>query len=346
MRFLIISTLFVSLSLVSCGRRFDNVKKRNAKGGKSTSLQVVQNEVSVDIFQKFSFNTVVRRGHKRKIQPICRGINGCLRVCKHFDSPKCKQLSADKVVSFWLNKIGTYKSWEQVINDLKLIATKPDVSVFLKNMDQNNRVVQALFRLNTSADCPMNKAGNILFSHSPSPSLYLKSPAAAVASVTEDGSTPLPQSPLSAADNAAAGGQPEEVDEPDDESDDEKDEPDPDKQEEAAVQAKGPTTGEEESNKKKIIDGSVILFDLQVFVGFIKKCFGYKSRTFSEMAAQTENKEAFEIGHAVLSQACNGNSECVRLAYCEIGSDLVWNNLQESVKEPGCDYDKFVEMLP
>ena len=318
MRFLTISILLVSLSLISCARRFDNVKKHN-KQGKQTPLQVVNNEVNVDVFQKVSVNYFVGN-NRRNIQPICRGIDGCLSVCEYFDYAKCKQLSADEVVSFWLNKISEYNSWEQARNDLDLIATNLNVSSFLKNVDQDNHVVRNLLRLNTSADCPMNNTQIIYFSYSPSASLYLKS-------------TPS----LDEASAPAAG---EEVAEPT--------APPP---VEVVVPAAGeedaePAASSDSSDRKKIVDGSVIHFDLQVFMGFIKSCFGYNTRTFSEMAVQIENQDAFEIAHAVLSKSCGENSECVRLAYCEIGSDLVWDKLQESVKAPGCEYGNFVEMLP
>ncbi len=305
MRLLTILALFVSLSLISCARRFDNVKGHNKRGGKSGQLQVVKNEVNVDVFQRVSVNYFVGN-NKRNIQPICRGINGCLRVCEYFNYPKCKQLSADKVVSFWLNKIGEYNSWEQARNDLDLVATNLDVSSFLKNVDKDNHVVRNLLRLNTSADCPMNNTQNIYFSYSPSASLYLESPPASAG--TSEGAEGAAEA------NAA--------------------------QAEAAPVSNSPPV------RKKIVDGSVIPFDLQVFAGFVKSCFGYNTRTFSEMAVQIENKDAFDIAHAVLSKSCGENSECIRLAYCATDSDLVWNKLQESVKQPGCEYDNFVEMLP
>ena len=292
MRFLILSVLFASLSLVSCGRRFDNIRKANLKTGREKPIQLVNNEVNVGIVQKVSLN-IISGGHsRRKIQPICRGIDGCLRVCEYFDEPKCKQLSADEVVSFWLNKINSYESWEQAKNDLDLIATSLDVATFLKNVDKDNRVVHSLFGLNTSANCPINNddAPEILFSYSPSASLYLKHPGGVKAE-------------------------------------------------------RGESDQKVVSKRKKIIDGSVSPFDLQVFAGFIKSCFGHKSRTFSEMAVEIENKNAFEIGHTVLSKSCSENNECIRLAYCVINADLVWDKLPKDVKALGCKYENFTEML-
>ncbi|MDE0118580.1 MAG: hypothetical protein OXM55_01045 [Bdellovibrionales bacterium] len=104
---------------------------------------------------------------------------------------------------------------------------------------------------------------------------------------------------------------------------------------------------EMEGEFKKIIDGSMLSFDLPVFRGFIKQCFGYKRpRSFSQVAVEIENKFAFELGHQALFKACGGNNECVRLAYCAMDSDMVWSYVTEDVKALGCGYDEFVEMLP
>lgn len=347
MRFLTISVLLVSVSLVSCARRFDNVKGHNKRKGKLNQLQVVRNEVNVDVFQKVSVNYFV--GNKRRnIQPICRGIDGCLQVCEYFKYTKCKQLSADKVASFWLNKIGEYNSWEHARNDLNLIATSPDVSSFLKNVDKDNHVVRSLLRLNTSADCPMNNTQNIYFSYSPSASLYLTSSPPAP---EEEGAEDADADSSAADSSAVATPPPAAVEAADAEA--EAATVEDATTEDAVVEADTAPAEEEEvvvsnspSVRKKIVDGSVIPFDLQVFAGFVKSCFGYNTRTFSEMAVQIENQDAFDIAHTVLSKSCGENSECIRLAYCAIDSDLVWGKLQESVKQPGCEFDNFVEMLP
>ena len=115
---------------------------------------------------------------------------------------------------------------------------------------------------------------------------------------------------------------------------------------EAEVPKVEEVTATQMPNGKKIMDGSVIPFNLQVFAGFIKLCFGHNTRTFSEVAAEIENKKAFEIGHQVIVKACSGNSECIRLAYCSIDSELVWDQLPDNIRELGCGYDNFTEMLP
>ena len=98
---------------------------------------------------------------------------------------------------------------------------------------------------------------------------------------------------------------------------------------------------------KKIIDGSVAPFDFPVFFSFIKKCFGVSPvRTFTSMAVEIENRSAFEIAHQLLTEACNNNQECVRLAYCSINSELVWKHVDEEYKKLGCSYDSFMEALP
>ena len=283
MKFITLLILFISLSLVSCGKKKKD-DRRNDRVDKSDEINLVHNDV--DVYSKISIN--FNAGYDRRIQPICRGINGCLHICDHFEQSNCKQLSADQVVLFWLNKISTYTSWEQAQRDLHLITTEPDISSFLKNMDKENQVAQALFYLSTAAVCPTGKQ-NFGFTHSPHATLFLK----------DSSSTST-----------------------------------------VALQ------GQEKPKMKKIIDASTTPFNPQIFIGFIKKCFGHNTRTFSEMAIHIENKDAFNIGHQVISKACNGNDECIRLAYCDINSELVWNELHEDITAPGCEYSNFVEILP
>ncbi len=480
MKFLILPVLFISLSFISCGRKVENIKKRTEKQGR---LQFVNddavnvNEVNVEnIYQKISFNFINRKRSTRTIQPICRGIEGCLSVCKHLQYPKCKQLSVDQVISVWSNQIISYDNWEQAQSDLKLIATKLDVSDFLQIVDEDNQIVQALFNLNTSARCPVNDAEHIRYSYRPSASLYYLennmqgsdveihpestdgSEAAADAGAAGDaaakqaeadaGAADAGAADAGAADAGAAGDDVAEQAEADagaadagaadagaagDDAQAEadagaadagaadagaadagvadagaagdaaqaeadnadcvpkvdfaaianapegqsqikecpkssgvqfkivagQDQNEDDKSDEAA--AVPPETVEPEADdpveheaaaaqqmpsRKKIMDGSVIPFNLQVFAGFIKQCFGHNTRTFSEVAAEIENQKAFEIGHQVITKACSGNSECVRLAYCSIDSELVWDQLPDAVIELGCEYDSFTEMLP
>jgi len=296
MKFITLSVLFIGLSLASCREgKNEHTHKPPGSTSRKNELNLVNN--NVDVLNKVSIN--FSAGYKRNIQPVCRGINGCLHICDHFRQVQCKQLSADKVVTFWLNKINTYTSWEQAQRDLYLIATEPDISSFLKNMDKENQVAQALFNLNTSASCSTGEQ-DIGFSYSPSAALYLTKG-------TDSSST------------------------------------DPAQQE---AQDTSQQEAQDTSEMKKIIDASATSFSLQVFIGFIKKCFGHNTRTFSEMAIQIENKDAFNIGHEVISNACSENNECIRLAYCDINSELVWNELPKDIKTPGCEYSNFVEVLP
>ena len=309
--------LILCFSMISCG---DRGRIRKIKEFGKDELNVMSNEVNIGIFQKISlsFNNNSR---KRNIQPICRGIDGCLNVCEYFDNPKCKQLSVKQVLSFWLNQISMYEKWEQARNDLTLIATQPDVSDFLSTVDLDNHVMEALFNLSTAADCPINNHLDILFSYSPYVTLYLGAPQSI--EVNRD-STQQPK-------EAAPAGVPEAMD--------------------LAVESASTEAGEIQkqmlvSAKKKIMDGQILYFNLPIFVGYIKQCFGYDTKTFSQLALEIENKKAFEMGDEVISKACSENSECIRLAYCAIDSELVWKNLKPNITEAGCSYESFSEMLP
>ena len=100
-----------------------------------------------------------------------------------------------------------------------------------------------------------------------------------------------------------------------------------------------------EEKSKTIVNSQVAPFEVNIFAGFIKQCFGHNQRTFSQMAAEIENQSAVDIGHTALFKGCGGNSECIRLAYCAVGSDRLWSYVSEDIKAPGCEYDSFVHIL-
>ena len=388
--------LFVfCLSVIGCGRRGERI--HNIRDLDQDQLNIVNNKFDIDIIA-VDLNTRSRRN----IKPICKAIDGCLKVCEYFDKAKCKQLSIDKVLVFWMNQISMYSQWEQARNDLNLIATEPKVSDFLSNVDKNNQVMEALFNLSIAANCPINDQPNILFSYTPHVSLYLGAPketsapqvdadagedltdlkAAAVeadaakealvtakteseaaqeAVAVAEAEVVTAQGALRAAENAKAGltadASEGEVTAADAKIAETK--AAVDAAEAKVVAAKETLAAVEENMKmdipekqmpvsscKKIMDGQVLYFNLPIFAGYIKKCFGFNSKTFSEMALEIENKKAFKMGDRVISKACSENSECIRLSYCAIDSELVWNHLKPSVKAGGCDYENFSEMLP
>lgn len=503
--------LVFCLSVMGCGRRGERI--HNIRDLDQDQLNIVNNQFDIDIIA-VDLNTRSRRN----IKPICKAIDGCLKVCDYFNNPKCTQLSIDKVLAFWLNQINEYSKWEQARNDLNLIATQPKVSDFLSNVDKDNQVVEALFNLSIAANCPISEQPNILFSYTPHVSLYLGAPKADAGAETEvkvlckaaynlmpDGSHEMKGDPWITQENindclglarrqvveakktaeaaeaevaaaqealgteeaelaalkakgaeatqeemdaaeakvasakealAAAEGKLAEAQEAvqvaeeqlaaevaEEEEADMKvdctpgidfspagseaaeaaalaaqekakkcpgleyvefsgdggaDEAEANKpaaagdsadgaaaDAEAADQPAADTDADREvaaadddsqedmpqkqmpvSTKKKIMDGQVLYFNLPVFAGYIKKCFGFDSKTFSEMALEIENKTAFELGDKVISKACSENSECIRLSYCAIDSELVWKNLKSSITEAGCDYEGFSEMLP
>ena len=454
MRFLIL--LLMSLSLISCGRG-DRIPRGVELNDGSTTLNV-DAEINVLIYNRGGYG-------RRDIKPRCRGINGCLSVCEHFDNSKCKQLSADKVIQVWLEEIKSYDA-EQAMKDLTLIVTEPKIADLLKNLDAENYVVQSLFALSQSADCPFSSVHKISYSYNPSVNLYLSHvfqedhplvmakseaeaglesftnleaerthldsfTAEALAKAEEDANAAAEklgtaqaaaeaaaqaetgageafnntvqaeqeaaQAALDAADDAGKSAAQEALDAAVTAKSQAEEALNAAKAENEiakgnleratemntqaqkllgdtqAIASEGTTNIENlgqdklkwqealdtatsnlevaekevEGETKKIIDGSILSFDLPVFRGFVKQCFGYKRpRAFSEVAVEIQNKSAFEIGHQVLFKACGGNSECVRLAYCAIDSDMVWPYVKEDIKAPGCGYDEFVEMLP
>ena len=95
-----------------------------------------------------------------------------------------------------------------------------------------------------------------------------------------------------------------------------------------------------------MVDGSRIFFDLDIFFGFIKQCFGYNGRGFSRLALEADNTEAFNLAHKALSSACDDDTHCIRLAYCALGStdkEVVWPHLPGDIQDRGCSYESFIE---
>ncbi len=327
-----------------------------------------QTEVNVDN----TFILIRKNVHRhKKIHLICRGQEGCLHICDHFnhdnfDHSTCKQLSVSQVIDFWITKISEYKSWEQAHSDLTFIATNKDVANFIKAMDKDGRVMKSLFRIGTSAICPIS--GNLAVRHSPHASLYILHPTNMKQQETEttdsvntektsdensnkvaEHTTKIEQTENTAEttqDNSQKNVKTADSKEPS---------VDPGDTQTSTATVRSPstdhpskTTAHDSTMKsKKIIDGSVISFDFPIFFSFIKKCFGVDPvRTFTNLAVEIENRSAFEIAHQVLAEACNNNSACIRLAYCNIDSDLVWNQVDEKYKELGCKYDSFIETIP
>lgn len=451
MKYFLLLSIIIGLSTISCdgdhhdgyhdgdhhNRRYNcktkwchKMKKLNA----NNQNQFTKNEVNVDIINKMSLSiNNLRVRNKRKIEPICRAMDGCLRVCEYFDQSTCKQLVVSQVVTFWLNQIRSYNKWEQVRNDLSLIATESIVSSFLKNVDVDNNIVNALFRLSHLGYCPFANAQELYFSQTPQAFLYLQSSneeltaneetTPSSADSTDNDNTPegtvttnetsmdmdkgstldstvVSDSSESSKDNMNKDSIPNnssnepskdkmmsERDNTDDGMNNMDDNMnsmnDTDKistlNREVITTHEASVAGEqaENANKeninasitqqdkrssleefsvrqqiknpekmKKVVDGSLLSFSLPVFAGFIKKCFGYNNRTFSELALELENKDAFDLGHQVITEACGENRECIRLAYCTIGSKIVLDNMEKNMQSAGCETDSFAEILP
>ena len=343
MRAFILLCVLLSLSAVSCkGRR--STHHMRSPDIAIDKLDNRQTEVNVDN----TFIIMRKNVHRhKKIHLICRGQEGCLHICDHFnhdnfDHSTCKQLSVSQVIDFWITKISEYKSWEQAHNDLTFIATNKDVANFIKAMDKDGRVMKSLFRIGTSAICPIS--GNLAVRHSPHASLYLlqtTDPVTEKASDENSNNVAEHTTKIEQTENTAETTQ----------DNSQKNVKTADSKEPSVdpsnTQTSTTTAHDSTMKSKKIIDGSIISFDFPIFFSFIKKCFGVDPvRTFTNLAVEIENRSAFEIAHQVLAEACNNNSACIRLAYCNIDSDLVWNQVDEKYKELGCEYDSFIETIP
>ena len=299
--------LFIPLMVIclSCSEQDDRKPKSNnhrkAKHQNSDDDQTSWNFVNFNQKVHVNFQDpdgvliyISKRNVNRVIQPICRGMNGCLQVCDYLQAPRCKQSSITEVAALWLEEIKEYTDWEQARDSLDLIAKKSDVTAFLRAADENNQIAKTLFQMYSSADCPLKNKQSMSYSYTPQASLYLNR-----------------QGDASIADETNKDTQDE--------------------------------VNSSNSNIKKIIDGNIVPFDLQIFTSFIKQCFGYNSRTFIEIAATIENTEALALGHELISEACNMNNECIRLAYCEVDSQPVWQNVGPDMESLGCDFDNFSE---
>ncbi len=469
MRFFIL--FFISLSLISCGgpRKIEKEEgDTNIKIGPNINLYNNKREM-VNIRAIVQSSTKWKRNKKVK----CRGMDGCLRVCEYFDNSECKQYSVRKVISLWRENIHSYVDLESFKKDLELIATDPDVSSFLKNVDSNNIVLRALMSKNKAmnqAQCPFASmedrgiqlgystyAKNNVRHHTLQISPVIqeddqvaidkqakeealmsavsaeeataeewekimrskddidgklnkvraqladrKEKASTAAQKVSDAQSALNNAlekvesakqnidkaegedekaatekalGMAMADKDIAARNLEIAQKAKKEADSSVEHAVKNESNERVLFEKAAALGEKIEAKldalsqdvdtakqefdqsamayqaftdqsRIIADSSVVSFDLYIFTGFLKKCFGHQQRTFSEMAAEIQNKSAFEIGHAVLSKACGGNNECIRLAYCSIGSEIVWSYVKEDLKVSGCEYDSFVYMLP
>ncbi len=367
--------LLLSFSFTSCSKkRLKRKYKGNDKNPKQHSLEIGnvdnrQMDVALDVDKMF-FVVRGQTSRRRTVDPVCRGVEGCLHICEHLQHhSECKQLLVHQVVDFWINQINQYPKWDSAQKDLQLIATDKDVASFLKKVDPNHYVVKSLLRMGVSAHCPISM--NLGIQHAPFASLYIakdqtpivedRTASVAVASPVEDLnvqndkpkdvkegvlSTELEVSADST--DAGVGGEVEESSEVAES---------PEVAESSEVVAKTSETKTFESNfhsawdhtveKRKIIDSSVVPFDANLFFSFIKKCFGEEPRrTFVDVATEIENRPAFDIAHDILKSACHDNSECIRLAYCDINSQLVWDQVDPKYKDAGCKYDSFIEPIP
>ena len=313
-----------------------------------------------------------------KVRLICRSLNGCLKVCDHLEGQNnCRQRAVNKVRNLWLQNISAYKSYEQALKDLTLIATEPDVASFLKIADKKNKVLARLFHQSAQADCPQaedpEKELKISASQTSPPAISLfladlmessavepASPTAEECSLEDSAPSAYSSSlyPLShvavqaylQANLQQAASEAESAEDSSEKVAETQTVCSTDTQAVAQNGDSAPVSaqdGVQESGLKvkKIVDGSRVPFNHLVFHSFIKQCFGHQTKTFSEMSAQIENKLAFELADKLISKTCGDVADCKRLAYCSTGSELVWNYLPEEMKKAGCAYSSFPGMM-
>ncbi len=364
MRFLIFISILLSVSVLSCGKHRKGIKVKHKKKPVGVSIGNVDNrQTTLDITQIQPDKVFFILNHdktRRKVEPICRGSNGCLDVCEHFkEANKCKHLSVNQVLHFWMQKLAKY-NWESAKKDLQFIATNKEVATFLQTLDKNHRVLKSLFQLGTYAKCPIRL--NLGIQYAPFTTLYLKPQDTSSAKVapsptgatdtdsTDTGAiTALSTKPVTllATANSVT---PDDATAPyeSEGSQDHSVEGSVNKDTHAQDSSYHPhITWSTKEKKRKIIDSAHAAFDFPIFFSFIKKCFGQNpARTFTDVAVEIENKAAFDIAHSILSQACDKNSECIRLAYCDINSPTVWKQVPEEYKRIGCDYKHFIEPIP
>ena len=364
---------FISFNFLSChppevlGPEEDFTGHFALIGPEEVKVANVDIDVDMDVFV---FN---KRADKHMVHLICRSMDGCLRVCKHLNKKHCKKQAVRKVVKLWREEIASYQKWDQALADLTLIATDPDVSAFLKNADKKNTVLEKLFQHSRYANCPqapdLTKELKLATSHTvPSASLLFLANLSAEEEV-ETNPCALNQADQTDMATNTADQADENAEQATDSADQEQAPTDENTEQatDSADQEQAPTEDENtniadqqasaqdkeqaeqcvtpEPNLKKIVDGTQTPFNPILFHGFIKQCFGHETKTFSEMAAQIENKDAVKLAYKLISKACGNQSDCIRLAYCSISNEQVWDYLPEKLKKAGCEYSSFNEVM-
>ena len=185
MRFLILLFVLFGLS-ISCGKKRGKFKYHSGEEDTGITIEHLDNsQTKVEVDKMF---VLVRKNgnQRRRIHLVCRGMEGCLHICNHFDHANfdhatCKQLAVSQVIDFWITRISEYNSWKEAHKDLTFIATNKDVADFIKVMDKKGRVMKSLFHIGAAAVCPVS--GHLAVRHSPFASLYIVQPADAKAEV-------------------------------------------------------------------------------------------------------------------------------------------------------------------
>ncbi len=280
--------------------------------------------------------------------PPCGAINLCSRICGTIaPNNVCEVLPVDQIISFWTKQINKYSQWEDPFRDLQLIARNPDVAEMLYYEDSGVSVIGSLLEAMggfTSNNCPFQDNPYIKFKLLPAPisgpSLrvmplpmeevdQVSSPTVAVVSSPTVAVASSPTMAVASSPTVAVASSP------------------------TVAVASSPTVAVasssviDETQVKTIVEDRLEPFYMNVFLGFVKKCFADHTKTLSEMALNIENRWVFLMLHKALNLACHSNEECVRLAYCEVDSDQVWTFVKKKVQKSGqCGYDDFVGIPP
>ncbi len=332
MRFFTSVLLLLSLLTVSCARR----------GRLKYQARAVPDVQTLNYFAYYNNNV-------RILVSICKASNACLKICDHFKDRRCAKMSLNEVLVGWERNIKGYRSWEEFERDLKFIATDWDVADFLEKKDENSRILTALFqRGNELANCPISEHLILCELRHPEFAMHLARPYGAGKESGEDSSstgitvvsevsssqtevvsssqTKIDVSVLTTVRNIVK-----------------------QKKSVAKDSILEPPISCMEMENKNIVDARFTFFKHKVFLGFVKRCFGYNEgrKSFIEVALDLENNSALKMADKAIEFACGSKETCIRLAYCAIGSDKLWewkekhNNNNNVMKLRKCEYDDF-----
>ena len=95
---------------------------------------------------------------------------------------------------------------------------------------------------------------------------------------------------------------------------------------------------------KRIIDPTVHSFQLPLFKGLLNRCLNKKTQNIFEWAFSHSNWRGFSSALKLLHSSCGSNTECTRMAYCTLNSDILTALKDRPLFKPSakqCDFESF-----